>query len=63
MSLNVAAAVGAKLRYEYAQPVEVDSNTKGPAPWDKANLTGMTALPFALNLLEPSVLIGCCTAA
>ena len=32
-------------------------------PWDKANLTGMTALPFALNLLVPSALIGCWTAA
>jgi hypothetical protein len=36
----------------------MDSKTKDPVPVASENLTGMTALPFALKLLEPSALIG-----
>ncbi len=31
----------------------------GPVPWVSANLMGMTPLPFALKLLEPSAFSGC----
>jgi hypothetical protein len=63
MSLNVTVPAGAKLTNEKSLSVsvsdQIDSNTNGPSPWDRANFTGMTALPFALKLLEPSALIGC----